>query len=241
MDLVNRNAVRPGLFQRINRYIQKNGIGSFPARVWQGSKIRPSYNAFFIFSFPIHPEMSTPPRPEGIQVERLSANDEEALQNMATVASEGMTDALKVYHQRMPGGELCYTVRVDGKLAAFVWLAMRESVSSNLGSRFLLKPDEVYLYDTFTLPEYRGRGYCAYLTAVACQEVSKEYGKKAEIVLIRHNNHASLRAHHKLGDVKRLGMIGALRLLGCRFNFCWPPAIRSRYRDPGFDSVQKKL
>lgn len=228
MDSTRMTASRPSLLQRVNAYIHRNGISGVPARIWKGIKTRPSYQMSFLLSYPIDPDRVLPPRPEGILVEKVFADDEETLQIMCDIAKGETPDAHRIYHRRIPGGEICYAMRVDEKLAAYVWLSIADSVWTMLGGRLLLRPDEFYLYDAYTLPEYRGRGYYPYLKAYVCREIAREHGKRAALSLVRWNNHASLRASKKLGSVNRLGTIGVVRAFGYRFNFCTPSAMHQR-------------
>lgn len=230
MDTTKMSANRPSLLRRVFLYIRRHGITHLPARIWKSIKTRPSFNAGVLLSYPISSDMILPPKPESIQVEKLSADDLEALRMMASYEQQDKNDVPTTYQLRIPGGEICYIVRVDGKLATYVWVAVRERISTSLGGQFLLKPDELYLYEALTLPEYRGRGYYPFLKAYACREMAAEYNRRAALSLVRWNNKSSLRASEKLGNVKRLGTIGVVRIFGYRFNFYWPPAMRHRRR-----------
>jgi GNAT superfamily N-acetyltransferase len=57
---------------------------------------------------------------------------------------------------QLEDGQICLGVKVDNELAAFVWANLKEWKFKR--RTYPLKKDEAYLFDMFTLPEFRGKG-----------------------------------------------------------------------------------
>jgi GNAT superfamily N-acetyltransferase len=53
-------------------------------------------------------------------------------------------------------GNRCFAARVDGRVAAFMWCDLERARYRTLS--FPLERDEAYFFNTWVLPEYRGRG-----------------------------------------------------------------------------------
>ncbi|MDA8164093.1 MAG: GNAT family N-acetyltransferase [Desulfobacteraceae bacterium] len=62
---------------------------------------------------------------------------------------------------RLRRGHLCLAVKHGPEVAAFTWCCTREAAF--MGKRLALASRQAYLYDTYTLPAYRGRGVAVFL------------------------------------------------------------------------------
>jgi GNAT superfamily N-acetyltransferase len=58
--------------------------------------------------------------------------------------------------KRFDAGKRCYTGTVEGVLATYGWVTFDEELIGELRLRIRLAPDEAYIWDCATLPEYRG-------------------------------------------------------------------------------------
>jgi GNAT superfamily N-acetyltransferase len=59
--------------------------------------------------------------------------------------------------KRLDLGRFCYAAWFEGRLAAYGWVSFNEELVGELDLRIRLLPGEAYIWDCFTLPEYRGR------------------------------------------------------------------------------------
>lgn len=59
-------------------------------------------------------------------------------------------------HRRLQTGHLCFVVRHNGKIINAGWAATNKVTIDYLSMEFQLKDDEVYGYDAFAAPAYRG-------------------------------------------------------------------------------------
>lgn len=73
--------------------------------------------------------------------------------------------------RKLADGKVCFGVKHDGKLAAFTWANFQECTFH--GCPFSLKEDEAYLFDAYTLMEYRGRGLAPFVRYQFYKELTK--------------------------------------------------------------------
>jgi CelD/BcsL family acetyltransferase involved in cellulose biosynthesis/GNAT superfamily N-acetyltransferase len=91
---------------------------------------------------------------------------------------------------RLEVGERCYAVEADGMLAHYGWLARArgESQMSEVGARFEPPPDSAWLYDFYTHPSFRGRGfYAATLRAMLRDAAAVCHAQNAFIAVLATN------------------------------------------------------
>ncbi|GAC1401097.1 MAG: hypothetical protein NVSMB52_14880 [Chloroflexota bacterium] len=104
-------------------------------------------------------ELAHTPEPEsvsGVSVRELLRDDIPALEDAmqaSGVYSQGIAQR-RYSEDRRP-----YGVETDGKIVTYGWAAYTPEPIGNLGISFRLEPNEVYIYDCATRPEYQGRGY----------------------------------------------------------------------------------
>ena len=105
------------------------------------------------------PQMKTV---SGLMVGRM--DDAEAL-----AQAQSRTPAL--VHERFTAGHRAYVARLDGRIVAWGWVAMRRARIGELDLEFDVPAGERYLWNFVTLPGFRGRGiYPALLEQVLRQE-----------------------------------------------------------------------
>ncbi len=101
--------------------------------------------------------------------------------------------------ERLNKGCMCVGIMCHKNLAAFSWANLQECTFD--GCRFALKSNEAYMFDAFTLLQYRGRG----LATVARYRVYAELGKLGRTRYYSISdafNKPSLRFKEKLGARK---------------------------------------
>jgi len=60
--------------------------------------------------------------------------------------------------RRLAEGQLCFVLRLKGEIVHGVWATTGRAYVDYLSSEFNLRQDVAYIYDSFSSPEYRGRG-----------------------------------------------------------------------------------
>ncbi len=104
--------------------------------------------------------------------------DTPALQEAMHASGEYLDDVVAARRQfnRHP-----YVVETDGKIVSYGWVAYSAEPLGDLGISFQLKPDEAYIYDCATRPDYRGRGYYPALLRFMCAELRRAGRRRAWI------------------------------------------------------------
>ena len=86
----------------------------------------------------------------------------EQLQALADVM--GGHDPRSIQH-RLDAGKRCFAGQVDGRLAAYCWVSQSAECIGEIEHEIHFQPDEVYIWDCATLPEYRRKGLYSFLLA----------------------------------------------------------------------------
>jgi SAM-dependent methyltransferase len=73
--------------------------------------------------------------------------------------------------ERLQRGELCHIVRCAGKMAHCSWSTTGEVRIDYLGCKCRLDPDAIYIYESYTAPQFRGKS----LSALRSEIVHKGY------------------------------------------------------------------
>lgn len=60
--------------------------------------------------------------------------------------------------RRLAGGERCFVARCGGRIVHAIWATTGRGLIEYLGREVLLSPDEVYVHQSFTAQDCRGRG-----------------------------------------------------------------------------------
>jgi hypothetical protein len=84
--------------------------------------------------------------------------------------------------------------QTTGRLTNYRWATMTGAFIPEINRTVLLKRGEVYLYDLYTLPEFRRRKIEAVSRQFIYEHVYKRYGASRLVVYIRADNQASLQA-----------------------------------------------
>jgi GNAT superfamily N-acetyltransferase len=120
---------------------------------------------------------------------------------------------------RFASGDLCFGALIDGKYVHLKWVGFNRWYDSDTGRYIQLGSDSAYVYDGYTLPEFRGLGLTSVVLDKTFQYLSK-IGIKKVYSLIGHNNHASLRVKTK-ENARKIGKVTFFRIFGLkllRFN-----------------------
>jgi ribosomal protein S18 acetylase RimI-like enzyme len=103
-----------------------------------------------------------------------------------------------LFQERLKRGEQFWTAQHEERIVSYCW-ATRDPVE--IGEvRCMVSPrdDEVYLYDAFTFPEYRGHNlYPALLQRIL--EHSGQQGLRRALIFVLSDNMASIRGVQKAG------------------------------------------
>ena len=97
--------------------------------------------------------------------------------------------------QRLREGKKCLGVKSHGELVAFTWCDFDQC--DEKFHKFLLKDDEAYLFDAYTLMPFRGKGIAPYMRYQCYKELAKS-GRHKLYSLSFYVNTSSLKFKKKL-------------------------------------------
>jgi GNAT superfamily N-acetyltransferase len=139
---------------------------------------------------------------------------------------------------RFTRGDACYAARVDGRLAAATWVTRDPHFFRAIGCRYVIPPSEVYVFDSFTAPELRGRRVMPALGVWVLERLREAGVTRAELV-IAPDNMASRRARARNG-FRPFMRIDYVRLGRRRWHWHRPTGADGRVRSarsPAFHSA----
>lgn len=131
---------------------------------------------------------------EGIELREASSSDI-ALLDCLEDAPEQRQQA----QQRLQKGDLWYVSieEATGRLTNYRWVSMKGSFIPEINRTVVLKPGEAYIYDLFTLPEFRRRRIEAVSRQFIYKSLYERYRATRLIVYVRAENHIGLQAGKK--------------------------------------------
>jgi ribosomal protein S18 acetylase RimI-like enzyme len=108
------------------------------------------------------------------------------------------TDSVSTFRSRLSQTTRCYLVEGDGKLLHASWATSSRAWTAEI-SGFISPPaDDVYVYESFTRPETRGRGIYPFALWGICADLGAE-GVRLVWVGVEADNVPSIRAITKAG------------------------------------------
>lgn len=118
-------------------------------------------------------------------------NDIHLLDNMPGAARHKLEAA-----ERLKRGDHWFVAidRASGKLTNHRWVSRTSCFIPELGREVVVKPEQAYLYDLETVPEFRRQGIEARTRQYAYEVLHRDYGVRRILVYIRADNFASLQA-----------------------------------------------
>ncbi|MDY6855643.1 MAG: GNAT family N-acetyltransferase [Thermodesulfobacteriota bacterium] len=103
-----------------------------------------------------------------------------------------------VFRDRFHRGDICCVAKSGGKIVSYCWISLNSAHIEEIDRNINLKKNEIYLYDAFTEPEFRGKSiFPRVLTDIL--KYGKRQGYHMSLIFALSSNHPSLRAIKKAG------------------------------------------
>jgi len=121
--------------------------------------------------------------------------------------------------RRLDEGQQCFAVWHDRRIIHATWAVTERAAIAYLSMEVALAPDEVYVHDAFTSPEFRGLG----ASPARLREMMRYYrdrGYRCLLGAVLPENKASLRLSEGVGGYRHIGVIGYVGLGPWRHVFC---------------------
>lgn len=117
---------------------------------------------------------------------------------------------LKKIRERLGRGHRCYASWYQGQIIDVTWVAVGRAYFQYLRRDMLLKPQDVYVYDSFTSPAFRGQGLYQAKVAYVMRRC-KEQGYSRNVAVYAVENRAVRKMLTRMG-VRYVGTYHALKL-----------------------------
>lgn len=124
---------------------------------------------------------------------RIRFLDHEDMKTLGSIPFRNISET--TLQDRLDNGMLCLGVIYQGKLAAFGWCDLENCHFE--GCPFPLKKDEAYLFDAYTMMDFRGKGLAPYMRLRFYDELTRKGIKKFYSISERFNE-PSIRFKKKL-------------------------------------------
>lgn len=135
---------------------------------------------------------STGPVTPAKQVRLLNAADAEDF----VVFRQG-PDA-DLFLNRIGRDRVCYAAICDGRIASVSWVALERATLWRLNGDFDLGGDEIYVYDSYTHPDFRGRRLQASIFEAIRDDFAAN-GYRRALTFVVPENIANLRSRARVG------------------------------------------
>lgn len=116
----------------------------------------------------------------------------------------------EIYSKRMKAGSRCYGVRMNNQIVTMSWVATDHVWIDFIRREMILNKAEIYIYDSYTQPEYRGR----HLQGIMLKQVLAQYrkaGYRQIGVIIAPENRSNIKSRTRSG-FKRKHWIFAIKI-----------------------------
>jgi len=126
------------------------------------------------------------------------------------------TDPAEV-RRRLQAGQMCFVARHEGKIIHACWVATGRARIDYLAREIALAPDEVYVYESFTAPDFRGQNVAAARSAYM-RPVLRQAGYHRAVAVVVPENQVAFRPIEKAG-YHRVGLLRTVWLGPWRRDF----------------------
>ncbi len=124
------------------------------------------------------------------------------------------------YLERLHQGQSCYALRESaGTLITVTWTAVGRVLVDFIGRELTLKDDQVYLYDSYTAAEFRGK----HLQPFICEQILTRFrdrGYRQAILIIGPENRSNISSRKHSGFV-RAGLLFRFKIGSLCYNWSW--------------------
>ncbi|GAO44327.1 hypothetical protein [Flavihumibacter petaseus] len=202
-----------GIGGKLGERIRLYGLPTVLKRIVKRAMAKAGYyqETFYFCSFDLAKTYPVKPLPEGFSYKVLSLND---LEHAAGLSFSD--EKLTVFRERFAKDGYTGVGIFDGKkLVGLAWMSLNRLETpfpQPANGSISLSPDEGYLLDAFSHPDYRGKGFHPFYTSWRYNQL-RDLGKKYAITIIDKDNRAARTTQAKNGFVAKKKII-ATKFLG---------------------------
>jgi len=113
--------------------------------------------------------------------------------------------------RRLKLGHISFGAELDGEFVHLTWISFDEAYVGSLERKIRVYPNSAYVYDTYTVPEYRGLGIAPKVMNAALHYLYKTKKIRTAYMAISEDNVPSLRTAQK-ETFRKIGAITYTRI-----------------------------
>ena len=133
--------------------------------------------------------------------------------------------------RRLEAGDLCFVARHEGRIVNAGWATTCRAWIEYLACEMRLAPGEVYHYESFTTPSFRGLNISPARYTQMLRYL-RDAGYRRSVSAVVPENKAGI-SHLKKVGYRPFGVMGYVKLGPWRRDFCWvDPALRPPGESP---------
>ncbi|HZY42663.1 MAG TPA: methyltransferase domain-containing protein, partial [Anaerolineae bacterium] len=198
--MLNRRWTPRAILRRAAQVVREDGLRSLWFKVWGELGYRRV--ALFVRDLDAAPLQAAAAHPLELgTLDAAGLNDYLALRPGSTVAE---------VQRRWAAGQQCFTARHQGRLVHVCWAAPGRAWIDYLSREIQLAPDEVYVYESFTAPDFRGYNAAAARSAYM-QATLVCAGVRRLMAVVVPDNKSAVRVKEKAG-YRRAGTLRTIWL-----------------------------
>jgi GNAT superfamily N-acetyltransferase len=183
------------------------------------------WHAYYIIQNDILPTLPAP-RVKGEFVTQVYSGEKDIAQVSEKLA--GMDDLTPAeIALRLRRGDVAAIPHADGEPVGYLWMTFRSGLNLAFHTRWVVRPHEAVLYDTFVSPEWRGRGLHAVMD-VALNNWAYPRGVTRAFASISALNNQSLGITRLAGKARVMTLV-LLKVRGMRWT--WTKASGANFAD----------
>ena len=111
---------------------------------------------------------------------------------------DGSNIDVEIFKNRFGQGDICCVSILEGEIIAYCWIASKRAYIGEIDRSMQLRDGEIYLYDAFTNPEFRGRNlFPGILTRIL--HYARQRGYHRGLIFTLSSNSSSIKAIKKAG------------------------------------------
>ncbi|MEM2143833.1 MAG: GNAT family N-acetyltransferase [Candidatus Jordarchaeaceae archaeon] len=113
--------------------------------------------------------------------------------------------------RRLRAGHISFGAKLSGEFIHLTWISFDEAYVGSLERKIRVYPNSAYIYDTYTIPEYRGLGIAPKVMHEALHYLYKTKKIRTAYMAISQDNFPSLRTAQK-ETFRKIGAITYTRI-----------------------------
>ena len=153
-----------------------------------------TFGTLLLFSFNLHETI--PDIGEGISTEMQFITDESFFTAKKTI--DRSTLNTEVSKNRFRKGDFCCVSIYNNEIVSYCWIAIQRAYIGEIDKNIHMKSNEIYMYDAFTKPEFRGNNlFPSILTTIL--DFGRQKGYQKGLIFTLSSNNSSITAIKKAG------------------------------------------